>query len=233
MLKSKIKTSVEDFCRQFYDSRIFCEKSGSEGGALTFWQNTLNSIAEADPSLAKVDYDLFQREITALHMELFGLIWTHLFNGREKFLWSQITFTKIYLEQNGHQNIWDIMAVYNKEISQQRNNYIIYKAPSQRSLRGKIAFYDTMMFELFKLWTKKGLDLECGGRILNRTWSEEVWTQGFVLEGVGATLVNRLGWKSDCRDIVISHIIDVLLVYCNSVRQAIKSVKLRRVAATE
>ena len=221
MFKSKIKISINDFCCQFYDSQIF-----REDGVSTFWQSALSSIIEADPSLEKVDYDLFQREIIALQMELFGLIWTQIYKWKEKFLWPQITFTKTYLEQNGHQNIWDIMAVYNKEISQQRNNNIIYKTPSQRSLRGKIAFYDSMMFDLYKLWEKKGLDLECGARIINRAWSEEVWTQGFVLKGVGNTLINRLGWKTDSRDIVISHIIDALSEYCNSINQAIKSVKI-------
>lgn len=222
MLKSKVKTSVEDFCRQFYNSQIFCED-----GVSTFWQNTLNSIAEADPSLVKVDYDLFQQEITALQMELFGLIWTCSFNGRDKLLWSQITFTKTYLEQNGYQDVWDIMAVYNKEISEQRNNYIFYKAPSERSLRGKILFYDTMMVDLFKLWNKKGLDPECSARILNRMFSREACKQGFVFEGLVNTFINQLGWKSNYRDIVIFHINDGLLVYCDSVKQAIKSVKIR------
>jgi len=218
--------SVEEFCRQFYDSQIFYVKTLAEGGVSTLWESTLNFVTEADPSLAKVDRDLFRREMTALYMELFGLVWTHMFWGRmEKFLWPQITFTKSYLEQNGHQNIWDSMSVYNHEIAEQRNLYSNHKARSQRSLRAGVASFNSMMQDIWDNWSKKGKDKYCAAYILNRMWSEGAWKRDIILRGVTATLAERLGWDTNMK--VLGELMVVLSGFYDSAKQAIKLVKLR------
>lgn len=226
ILGRKPKMSIEDFCRQFYDSQIFYVKTGDEGGASTLWESTLNLFAEADPSLAKVDRDLFRREMTALYMELFGLVWTHMFWGKmEKFLWPQITFTKSYLEQNGHQNIWDIMSVYNQEIGKQRNSYKNHTARSQRSLIAGVASFNSMMQDLWDDWSKKEKDKWCAARILNRIWSEGAWKRDIILRGVTATFAERLGWDTNMK--VLGELMVVLSGFYVSAKQAIKLVKLQ------
>ena len=116
LFKSKPKISIEESCKQFYDSQIFhAIIAGTD-----FWSDFLDtvskSVAEADQSFSLVDPSVFQREMTALRMELFGLAWSHKFK-REEFTLPQSFFTKRYLEENGRLDIWDIMGGYNQAIA--------------------------------------------------------------------------------------------------------------------
>lgn len=184
LFSHKPKTSIEDFCREFYDSQIFCGKTGDEGGASTFWQNAFTSITKSDPSLAKVDRDLFRREMTALRMELFGLALVHFFEQQSKeyaqdytkCMMREVVFTKSYLEQNGHLDIWEIMLCYNETIGDiLQGNF----------LRLKDDFVERRI--------KDGIDPKCATSAANR-----FWTMGKLnlLDHFTATFAKRLGWHA-------------------------------------
>jgi hypothetical protein len=72
---------------------------------------------EADKSLNAVPLAKFKEEMAALEIVLFGLVWLNKFK-REEFVIPQSIFTKRYLEDNGHANIWEIMYAYNKVLAQ-------------------------------------------------------------------------------------------------------------------
>jgi len=228
LFNRKPKMNIEDFCRQFYDSVIFCVKTDGEGGASTLWESAFNSVTKPDPSLAGTDRDLFRREITALYMELFGLVWTHRFWGNpEKFLWRQLTFTKNYLEQNGHQNIWDIMYVYNQEIIKPVAIYLNCPVRSERYRRARVVSIDHMKLQLYKLWSDQGRDKDCAAHILNRMWSEGAWKEGFILASFCATLVERLvGYDNPQSEAFLTSLMEALTGFCFVAKRAIKSVKV-------
>jgi hypothetical protein len=254
LFKRKLKMSIEEFCQQYYDSQIFKVKVNDKGempalckrilnlghqfavapqclgpdGASALHKKILSSIEEIDISSKKIDHDLFWQEITAIRMELFGLVWTHMFWGKmEKFLWPQITFTKNYLVENGHQDIWDIMSFYNKAISTAQNRYINCTARSERALRAKVASTNSMLLDFYKLWTEKGKDKFCSAHILNRLWSEGAWKQGFILEDFNDTLATRLDWSTTLQDAVKPQVIVVLSEFYHFTRTAIKIMKIR------
>ena len=196
LFNRKPKTSIEDFCRQFYDSQVFCIKAGDEGRASTLWQNALNSIAEADPSLVKVDRDLLRREMTALHIELFGLAWTHYLwsdlsmgewtdsrnwhsDYQLKRLIKEIVFTKRYLKQNEHFDIWNSMLAYNEAIAGFHSKSY---GDAERAITD----------ESFEYFIKAGADADCAGRLRNRMY--EFHFSDNVLDHLIDTFVKRLGW---------------------------------------
>jgi len=74
------------------------------------------TATDAAPEFAKIDKTVFQQEMTALYMEVFGLAWSHKFK-REEFTIPQSLFTKRYLEEHGRLDIWDIMGEYNQAIA--------------------------------------------------------------------------------------------------------------------
>jgi hypothetical protein len=114
--KAKPQSSVEEICRGFYDRDIF----NATVRDIDVWSEYLDTVfkhaAEADPSFARVDRSQFQREMTALRVELFGLAWADRFKGDEEVL-AQFEFAKRYLEQIGRSDIWPIMRDYSAWIS--------------------------------------------------------------------------------------------------------------------
>ena len=113
LFKSKPKLSIEECCKQFYDSNIFhAIVSGIDGWSI-YLDTTFQTIAEVDQSFLSVDPILFRNEMTALRMELFAFALgsSKKFNP-EKFTCPQSILTKSYLEENGSLEIWNIMGEY-------------------------------------------------------------------------------------------------------------------------
>lgn len=177
-------TSIEDFCQQFYDSQIFFVKTCEDDVASAFWEGTLNFVAEADPSLAQVDRDLFRREMTALYMELFGFAWMRYLHGEswseEKFLCLQkeVVLTKSYLEKNGHLDIWETMLAYNEAI-----------ASSRRRGDAERAITDDCVDHCFM---KQRVDPDCTDRIKNRMY--EQFLSDKLINHLTDTVSKRLAW---------------------------------------
>ena len=112
LLSRKPKVTIDEYCRQFYDSYIFHPM----GSPLTL-KLVFTSMVEDDQSFATIDQEVFIREITAIRLELFGVAWEHRFK-QDKFTIPQSIFTRHYLDESQKLKIWDIMGEYNQAIAQ-------------------------------------------------------------------------------------------------------------------
>lgn len=115
-MKSKPKISVEECCKEFYDRNVFHAIIVGIDGWSDFLDTVFKSIAEVDSLFVGVDTKLFQREMTALRIEVFALAFARKVK-REDLTLVQSFFTRRYLEENGKLDIWDIMLEYNHAIS--------------------------------------------------------------------------------------------------------------------
>src|SRR3989304_4969716 len=116
LLGRKPKIGIEEFCQQFYDSQVFHATIDGEDIASGFWEIVCESVAEVDSSFAGIALAAFEREMTALRIELFGLAWMHHLQ-LDDYLVAEIVFTKSYLERNGQLEIWAIMSDSNRVIA--------------------------------------------------------------------------------------------------------------------
>ena len=199
-LSRKPKISVEDFCQQFYDSEVFHATIAGTDAWSSFLEIAFKSVSEADQSFAVIDKTVFQREMTGIRLELFGLAWGHKLK-KEKFTIPQSLFTKRYLEENEGLQIWDIMGEYNKAIAESS----IEIASGERSRRGWITFMNVMRSEIFKKWAKANVaninamtqaekdQLTCVARAINRLGTEVAWEKGITTQYLTARLADRLG----------------------------------------
>ena len=108
--------SVEGLCRLFFDWGLF--RSTVMG--VDRWSSGLEPIfgwaAEADSSFARVDRAQFQREMTALRMELFLLALLCL-HGDDSEVAAR-RFTKRYLEEIGQVDLYEIMSTFNHMLAE-------------------------------------------------------------------------------------------------------------------
>lgn len=219
-LSRKPKVGIEEFCREFYDSQIFHPIiAGTDVGAA--WRETvLKSVTEADNSFAAISPVLFQREYTALRVELFGLALTHHLKRDEHTL-PETIFTKIYLEQNGQLEIWDAMLEYNQAIARSAAEI----ATGKRARRATMGFINELRFGLGKKWIKAGVDVECAARVLNRIGTEVSWSKGITLQMLVDVLLRRLGCQLNSEGIF--RLQAVLYGLYNGAKEAVKSANLQ------
>lgn len=193
LFSQKRKVGIEEFCQEFYDSYVFHQiVAGSDVGQL-FYETVFKSVAEADPSFAVIDQAVFQREMTALRIELFGLAWVHHLK-LDKYTLPQATFTKRYLQQVGQPHMWGIMTEYNGAVGRSMNydaNGKLLTAESMKG-RGSIAFRDSLRMSLFEKWVKAGVDSDCAARVANRRGTDVNWSKGVTAMTVSFTLLERL-----------------------------------------
>ena len=117
LFSRKPKVGVEEFCRSFYDSQVFDPmKIGGIDVVKDWWETVFNSVVEADDSFKSIDFSNFQEEMTALRVELFGLVCLNRYK-KEQFSIIQTLFTKRYLDEIERPQIWDIMGEYNQAIA--------------------------------------------------------------------------------------------------------------------
>ena len=184
LLSRKPKVSIEEFCRQFYDTDVFNPTvlAGVDVGE-AFWETAFNSVVEAAKSFEAVDRAKFRHEMTALRMELFGLAWMHKFKRGELTI-PQSVFTRHYLEKNGKIEIWDMMVEYNQATA----DSVTLTATGERMKDWQVVKYNkTKLDILIKKWLPR---LEAQGREINQE-----------LVDCAAAVANRIGAdirKNDC-----------------------------------
>jgi hypothetical protein len=218
LVKRRPIVSIEDFCRNFYDSSIFQPNINGR------FDTCFDDIVGAERSFATTDRSLFYREMTSISMELFGLAWTHYFK-RQEYLLKEIDFTKKYLELNGHNEIWDVMFAYNKIIADSAADAV--KKCSERMQRAQVVFHDTVVLDLWKVYEKKGIDPSCAARVLNRMLTEVAWDNKITLSYLAVGCAERLGYNANLvPEALLSISVPILGAY-NDAKQAIRSVKVR------
>ena len=113
--KSKPKVSIEDCCKEFYDSTIFHAIIAGGDVWSDFLHTVSQSVVEADPSFSSIDSNKFRKEMTALRMEVFALACQRR-TKNEDLAVRQSFFTRRYLEETAKLDIWRIMGEYNERI---------------------------------------------------------------------------------------------------------------------
>ena len=214
LFSRKPKVSIEEICQQFYDYEIFQNSA--------FYDTAFDFVTQGDTSLV-IDRNLFERELTALRIELFGLALCHhnrhLARKDEysrdsdkqsalvKEICDEILFTKKYLELSEKLNIWEAMALYNEEVDQVCGKsdvvnleglhpVIAIEVEGGEEARREVKSY--MRESLRSMWAEEFKrfieDSECVSRLLNRSGSDdEKWGEGFISQGLARILAERLG----------------------------------------
>jgi hypothetical protein len=97
LFESKPWLSIEECCRQFYDSHIVHAIINGIDGWSIILDTYFKSIADVDQSFLSVDPTLFRNEMTALRIELFAFACSK--NSKtSKYAIRQSFFTEYYLK---------------------------------------------------------------------------------------------------------------------------------------
>ncbi len=235
LFSRKPTIGIEEFCREFYDKQIFHAMIGGIDAWSAFLETVFKSVSEADPSFAKIDTILFQREMTALRVELFGLAWLHKFK-REEFTLPQSFFTKRYLEENGKLEIWDIMGEYNLAIAKSS----VMTATGEQMGTAYLVSMNKLRNDMFHKWYETNIgdrstteeneeQAKCVARVANRIGADLMKNKEIGNRRITALLLYRLGWKidEDLSEEALSRLIAITFGLYEGAKEAIKSVNLQ------
>ncbi len=103
----KEEITLENFCRDFYDSQILNPVIGKIDAGNVFSDVVKKNVVEVYPEFAKVDSQKLNEEIKVIRFELFALAWTHKFVSG-KIVVAQSDFTKSYLHEKKIETIFGL-----------------------------------------------------------------------------------------------------------------------------
>lgn len=210
LFSRKPKTSIDEFCRKFYDSMVFHPTIAGEDFNAIWWDTVFQSVVDADEFFGKIDKTLFQQEMTAIRLELFALAWMHKFK-RDKYTIPQSIFTQHYLEENGKLDTWDAMERYNLAVAQTATMTTNGQQMTGRTRaeRFVITMVNSLRAELFDKWASAHMKdpskpnkkekklLTCVARVGNRIEADLMKNNKIGNQRLTALLLYRLGWKED------------------------------------
>jgi hypothetical protein len=209
LLSHKPKVSIEEFCRQFYDSFVFNATIGGVDLNEVLCKTFFDSIVEADQSFAEIDRDKFRNEMIAIRMELFGLAWLHKFK-KEELAISQSLFTRRYLEENGRIEIWEAMGAYNQAIARSSITTVKQDPDGRRRFTQidddlLVARMNKARFDICTKWAESNLPkpelmtekdkitLACAVRVANRFGVDAKRFSSITVPLLASRLADRLG----------------------------------------
>ena len=237
LFRRKPKVTIEEFCRQFYDTQIFNANIGA-GDAWRMFSNTaLESVVEADRSFAAVDRARFQEELTAIRMELFALDWMRRFK-REDLTVPQSLFTRRYLQEEGKLPIWDIMGEYSQAVARSATTSETGQQVDGPLGRAQVAGVNVRRLEMFKKWgdavgdestTEQREDLlNCVARVANRIGADIDRTNGILIKLLSARLADRLGCDDDLSSEALVRLAALIYGLYQGAREATSEANLAR-----
>ncbi len=188
----KQETTLQDFCRDFYDTQILNPVIGGEiDVGYVFSDVVKKNIVGVYPEFAKIDSQKLNEEIKVIRFELFALAWTHKFISG-KIVVAQSDFTKSYLNKKSRGNIWVGMESYNNMI----DSMTLHWLTTLRKMN--LSFNYNMREDLTKknIEAAKELGIENDDRVArvnHRLWSENAWKQKLMLGPLVVTFCERLG----------------------------------------
>ena len=241
----KQKVCVEEFCRQFYDDVVLHPVIGEQGSNEDWCARILHSIVEADRSFAAVDRSVFRREMTALHIELFGLAWLYRFK-HNRFTIPQSIFTRQYLQTNGKLEIWDSMAEYNKVVSEStfptptsiEMHTKLGKQMQQGIERSKTTFVRTFRWEVFKKWadanvadpsapTEEELKLgSCVFQVMGRLLADIRKNDCMLAKALVMKLVERVGYDASLNAEALLRLAGIILALYEGAERTLEDIKV-------
>ena len=239
LFESKPKLSIEDCCRQFYDSNIFQAIIHGIDGWSILLDTYFKSIAEVDQSFLSVDPTLFRNEMTALRMELFALAWSERFKERDKYTFPQSSFTRTYLEENGSLDIWGIMGAYNQAIAMSATMNAYGKPTPGGIGRAQVTFINGMrvnvaknMYKTYigdKAMTKEDEDhqIECVNHVVNFIGAGIKREDSVVVKLLCSRLANRLGCDVNLKSEALFRLAAFIFGFYKGVEEYLKSVDLQ------
>ena len=240
LLSRKPKVTIEECCKQFYDSSVF----GATVGDLDVWSEYLNivskSVTEVDQSFSLVDPNLFRQEMTALRMELFGLACSKKLK-REELALRDSFFTKRYLEDNGKLDIWDIMGEYNQAIAQSANlTERGEPMAAGRVARMHVTRINVLRFEMFKKWAEAHIGdpnsvteednklLKCVTRVTNRIGADIRRADCIAVWQLAGTLTDRIGYDVNQETEALFRLAATIFGFYKGAEDYLKSVNLQK-----
>jgi len=234
LLNRKPKTSIEEFCQQFYDSVVFHPIIAGEDFNKVWWGTVFDTVAEADKSFAVIDKTLFVREMTALRLELFGLAWGRKFK-KEEFTIPQSAFTRHYLEESKRLEIWDIMEEYNQAIAQS----VTMTEDGKQMDEMRVAKANLARVKFFDKWAKanisdtsasteeeKGL-ANCVASVANRIGADIKRNDCILVKRLTSRVADRLGCDINLKYEALYWLGTAIFGLYEGAKEAIKSVNLQ------
>lgn len=232
--ENKPKQSIDECCRQFYDSSIFHAVIAGTDVWSTFLDTTINLIAEVDSSFFSVDTTLFRDEMTALRMEIFALAWSQKFK-QDKYIFAQSFFTRSYLEENSRLDIWNIMLEYNQIVAMSATTDANGKQYSGRIGISKIGFVTTLRDNLWKDWEKRNIgnrtptekdedNLRCLARVINRVGADINREDCVVVKLLSSRLSSRLGCGVNLKSEALFSLASTIFGFYKGSEEYLKSV---------
>ena len=153
IFSSKPKVNMESFCKDYYDSQMFHALVGGEDASQKILNAAYKLLANAEPLFSKVDRDIFEREMTAMNLELFSLAFSKRFSKFDNAV-QQCIFTFRYLQDKRRNDIWESMAKYSITIAQTAtmNAKGEHMTGDTAIGRATITRVNTLRDELFTKW---------------------------------------------------------------------------------
>lgn len=146
------------------------------------WRAVFEYIKVVDPSLGKVNKNIFVQEMIALTLELFGLAWIHHIQS-EKPCIREAMFTKAFLEENKLKKIWSAMSLYNRAIARayeampavvETDKRVLQPLASEAKVyQSSKKFNRNLRQNFLKQYTIEGFDSACVKRIAYRLGTED------------------------------------------------------------
>jgi len=191
IFSKKQEVNLEDFCRDFYEKNILNPViAGIDAGAICF-DIDRKLLVETDSTFAKINSQEFASEMIPLRFELFALAWLHQFSDKSAVI--QSVFTKKYLHEKNHDDIWEAMEPYNQAIAQ--SSTLTARANKTPADKEYLAYVNFKRFSLFKQYYNEGYDPECVSRALNRLFTDVTWGKDFTPRFLAFTLCGRFGYE--------------------------------------
>lgn len=194
LFKRGPKVTTEEFCRGFYDGEVFAATIGGADAWVLFCGAALDLVIRADPSFGMVDRHRFQKELTALRMEMFALAWMHRL-GRADASLPQSIFTRAYLEERGDLPMWEAMGQYNQVVAQSISaTHTGEQAGGQRAECAnaqRFATFKSMISRMGPEPTKEAGG--CVARVANRIGANVGGPDCVLVRLLSSRLVERLG----------------------------------------
>lgn len=234
LLKRKPKIGIEEFCREFYDTQIFHPIIAEIDVWSAFLETVSKSVSEADQSFARIKRAAFEREMTALRVELFGLAWGHRFK-REQFTIPQSLFTKRYLEENGKLEIWEIMGEYNQAIAES----VTMTESGEQMNAWRIAKANLVRANMFDKWAEANIGdpsapteeektlANCVARVANRIGVDISRADCIAVKRLAARLAARLRCRKDLKSEALFRLSAVIYGMYSGAKESIQSVNLQ------
>jgi hypothetical protein len=240
LFESKPKLSIEECCRQFYDSTIFHAIIAGVDGWSAYLDTAFNYIAEVDQSFLSVNPTLFRKDMTALRMELFAfaLGCSNKF-GKEKYTIPQSLFTKRYLEENENLEIWDIMGEYNQVIAMSATMNANGEQYSGRIGRAVITRINLLKSNAAEDWMEANIvntdamtqeeedKLTCAIRVFNRIGADTKREDDVVVKLLASRCASRLNCNVNMKYEALFRLATTIFGFYKGAEDYLKSVDLR------